>query len=858
MRERHAWLGWGVLVLLAAAGAACSDDDGTADDGGTEDVRPDTDVEPEDDAGTDVEADGEPDATDVPDGEGGLPGFCDDETLCDDRIECTVDTCDEALDRCNHTPDHAVCQDGVACNGEEQCQLDEGCQTGPRPDCRDTSACTIDTCDEARGGCVHDPRDLDGDTFTTMDYDCGGDDCNDSDESIHPGVPEVCDDIRDNDCDTLADFADETCRPANDSCSGAQLLAEGVSVNSSTRGTINDYSLTCSWDRTSDVVFRIDIAATTDVIVDVSTIGGGAPYVDFQTRCGDSSSSLRCVNGSRVTLRRNSLPPGSYWVVVQGNSVDFSIEYTTEGPTPIPANDVCTGATDVPAAGGTVSGSLLDTSNHYSPLCSSGAAYADVFYRLVLTEPKKVTISLNLPLTGWDSYSYLALNTTCGDSRTELACGAGDYWSGTSPTIVRNFLDAGTYYIAVDSNVEADFTLNVRFDPPIVPPANDRCGGAIDITGGGWFVGTMVDTYRDYPPGCSTELFADVVYSFTTTAPQDVTLRVTPLGADARYVVALRTTCTDGATEVGCRAGNPAELIRRSLAAGTYYVIVSGDALGAGPRFLFEASFGPPTPVPPGDTCSDAVDISAGGRFTGTTLACGDDYEPSCGYGVAYVDAVYRFRLATPRDVTLALSGSSASSAYLELRSGACGGGTTIRCVNSRTPSVFNRNLPPGDYWVLVDTAAETPFTLDATFSAPTSACDSAPVITIDYSSGSSFTTSVTGDTSGRSDEFTSECFTWSTAPDQPYQLVVPVRSAVTIASDHSVDYFDGTLYILTDCDIPSTEFDCNDDCPRVGLSCLPGGGGTMTLEAGTYTVIQDGLGSDGGAFTLSVTATRL
>ncbi|MBN1774036.1 MAG: putative metal-binding motif-containing protein [Deltaproteobacteria bacterium] len=846
------------LLLLAAAGAGCSDDDGAADDGGIEDARPDGDVE----AG-DVAPDVEADAEDVPDTGDGPPGFCDDETRCDDGLECTVDSCDEALDRCSHTPDHSVCQDGLVCNGEEQCQPGVGCATGTRPDCRDDSACTLDSCVEERGGCVHDPRDLDGDTYITDarfgDEECGGDDCNDADASVHPGAVEICDDIRDNDCDTFADFADSTCRPANDSCAGALLLTEGVSVNASTRGTVWDYSLSCSWESSADVVFRIDLTGTRDVIVTVTSTSGGAPYVDFETTCGDGASSLRCTSGSAVTLRRNSLAAGSYWVVVQGTSLDFSIQYTTAGPTPIPANDVCSGATDIPAAGGSVPGSLLDTSNHYSPTCSRGATYPDVFYRLVLAEPKKVTLDLDLRLGDWDDYSYLALTSTCGDPATELACATGDYWSGTQPQIVRNFLDAGTYYVVVDSNVESDFTLSVRFEPPILPPANDRCSGAIDITGGGWFVGAVADTYRDYPPSCSLDPFADVVYSFTTTEPRDVTLRVTPLGADARYVVALRTDCPDGATELGCRAGNPAELIRRSLPAGTYYVIVSGDAAAAGNRFLLEATFGAPTPVPPGDTCADAVDISAGGRFTGTTLACGDDYEPTCAPGVTYYDAVFRFRLAVPRDVTLAVGGSSAAEAYLDLRMGACGtGGTSARCVGARSPSVFSRNLPAGDYWVLVDTSSETAFTLDAAFAEPTSACDSAPVITIDYSGGSSFHTTVTGDTSGRADEFTSECFTWSTAPDQPYQLVVPVRSAVSISSDHTVDYFDGTLYILTDCDLPSSEFDCNDDCPYVGLSCLPGTGGTMTLEAGTYTVIQDGLGSDGGAFTLTVDATRL
>ncbi len=853
MRGLRARLGWGLLALLIAGSAACGDDISEPDDGGTEDVRPDGDVDPADDGGQDVEDD----AADRPETEGGFPGFCDVEGRCDDGLECTVDSCDEELDRCSHTADHAVCQDGVVCNGEEQCRLGVGCGAGARPDCRDESPCTIDSCVEERGGCVHDPRDLDGDTFVTSDYGCGGDDCDDGNAAINPDAEEICDDLRDNDCDGAADFADASCRPANDSCSGALPLTEGVSVNSSTRGTVADYSLPCSWDRTADVVFRIDLAATRDVIVTVRALGGGSPYVDFETRCGDGSSSLRCTTGSVVTLRRNSLAAGSYWVVVQGNSLDFSIDYTTDGPTPIPANDVCSGATDIPAAGGPVAGSLLDTSNHYVPGCAGGGAYADVFYRLVLSEPKKVTLDLDLRMSDWDDYSYLALMGACGDPATELACAAGDYWSGTRPTIVRNFLDAGTYYVAVDSNVESDFTLNVRFEAPIHPPANDRCSGAIDVTGGGLFLGSVLDTYRDYPPSCSRDLLADVVYSFTTTEPQDVTLRVTPLGADARYVVALRTDCPDGGTEVGCRSGNPAELIRRSLPAGTYYVIVSGDSGGSGARFVLEASFGPPTPVPPGDTCLDAVDISAGGRFSGTTLACGDDYEPSCGPDVTYADAVYRFRLAEPRAASLTLGGSTAADAYLDLRMGACGGGTAAGCTSGRAPSLYSRNLPAGDYWVLVDTSSETAFTLDAAFTAPTSACDGAGTITVDYSSGSTFTATRTGSTAGGPDDFTPGCISWSTAPDVAHQLVVPVRSEVRLTVDFTG--FDGALHVRSICDLPSTEIGCNDDCDTTARSCIPASWEpALVLEPGTYTIIVDGYSSGSGPYTLTVSTTRL
>jgi hypothetical protein len=471
-----------------------------------------------------------------------------------------------------------------------------------------------------------------------------------------------------------------------------------------------------------------------------------------------------------------------------------------------------------------------------------------VFYRLVLTEPKKVTLTAQLSPTSWNT--YVALSTTCGDASTELGCA-----NGTTATLTRNFLDAGTYFIAVDADTENPFTLNVRLDPPIYPPANDRCPGT-NISGGGLFTGTMVDTYRDYPPSCSTASLSDVVYEFTTTAPQDVSVLVTPLGAAATYVATLRTTCDDRATEMICRSGNPAQFTRRGLAAGTYYIIVSGPTAAPANRFVLQLTIDPATPVPGNDICSGATDVSAGGTFAGSTSACADDYAPSCGASTTYPDIVYNLTLASPQDVTLDLS-SAAPTSYLDLRSGTCGiGMTSLRCVSGAGGHVFNRSVPAGTYWILVDTSIEASTSLDVTLAPPTTACGSAAAVNIDYTAGSTFTTTLTGTTVGRPSDFVPGCRTTSTAPDVPYRINVPVRSS--FSAEVTSAGWDTVMHMRSVCETATTEIACDDDGGACSLCSRVPTTGTLTLEPGSYTLILDGYYTGSGPYTISVTATRL
>jgi hypothetical protein len=72
-----------------------------------------------------------------------------------------------------------------------------------------------DVCSE--GACYGAPLDEDDDTYVSDA--CGGDDCDDGNGAVNPGVLEqgwedpVCGDGLDNDCDGYADLEDPGCAP---------------------------------------------------------------------------------------------------------------------------------------------------------------------------------------------------------------------------------------------------------------------------------------------------------------------------------------------------------------------------------------------------------------------------------------------------------------------------------------------------------------------------------------------------------------------------------------------------------------------------------------------------------------------
>src|SRR6267154_1773246 len=80
---------------------------------------------------------------------------CLDDSQCDDGIDCTLDSCNRELKRCQFVLDDSRCQNGVFCDGVERCDGDLGCRQGAILDCNDDMTCTIDSCIEATKTCAH-------------------------------------------------------------------------------------------------------------------------------------------------------------------------------------------------------------------------------------------------------------------------------------------------------------------------------------------------------------------------------------------------------------------------------------------------------------------------------------------------------------------------------------------------------------------------------------------------------------------------------------------------------------------------------------------------------------------------------
>ncbi len=133
---------------------------------------------------------------------------CVHEHLCDDLVDCTVDSCVD--DACRNVPSDAACSDGNPCT-EDVCVARVGCANPDNTDpCDDGLFCTVDDVCDA-GVCTGTPRNCADGVSCTIDT------CDDeADRCVHAAEDSLCDDGAP--CNGL-----ETCDAAGDCQEGAPV-----------------------------------------------------------------------------------------------------------------------------------------------------------------------------------------------------------------------------------------------------------------------------------------------------------------------------------------------------------------------------------------------------------------------------------------------------------------------------------------------------------------------------------------------------------------------------------------------------------------------------------------------------------
>ncbi len=623
---------------------------------------------------------------------------------CNDRIPCTIDSCDTTSLTCRNVPANESCDDHNFCNGVEICSSSRGCVAGPEDVCSDNNACTLDACDTNTQICSHSARDVDQDGDPDI-FCTGGNDCDDRDPIRSSTAPEICRDGVDNDCDQMVDETANCTRIAHDTCSDPLDVSAGGAFNISLRGAATDHRAACGGAGVQqDVILTFTLAEARDVNIRASA--GSIITLALRSTCTDATpaSESKCRRGMPSVLARRALAAGTYYVVVAApTGVDVALSVAFNAASLAPTNETCASPVVIESTTQLI-GSFLDTTNDVGNSCGSSFS-GDLVYQLHLTS------SQNIRATGagigGEPLSF-SLRSTCARGAQETRCVVGSPFTTTFYELA-----AGDYYVVIVpsmANAEFAFTTSIEFMPSAPEPEGESCSRPQALTEGMTLSGSLATRDNNFALSCGGGA-RDAVHAFTLSERADVYVDTNTGNATAG--VAIRRTCSDSSaqSELRCSpsvSGRALHQTLRNLSAGTYNVLI--DSVAGGNYTIAYSAHAPSTPVTVtgNDTCEAARDIpEVGGVFSGSTASLSDNYNSSsdsCGLRARSADAAYRLVL-TARKRVIASTVGSTLNAVLMVYQNTCTGIELACDDNSGGGSValLDRGLDPGTYYLIVD-----------------------------------------------------------------------------------------------------------------------------------------------------------
>jgi len=516
-------------------------------------------------------------------------------------------------------------------------------------------------------------------------------------------------------------------------------------------------------------------------------------------------------------------------------------------------------------------------------------------YKLTLTTAQDLKID-SIPSAASNMDSVIYVRSGDCTTGTQLVCRDATFTGGTESVTLIN-QPAGDYFIFIEAysaTTAGPTNVTVTLSPPTLAPANDTCSApqALVFTAGtASFSGnntaaTNNNLAADATPSCSATARSsgkDLVYEYTLTQAQDVTIDVTPgTGlSPAIYVRATSCTSTAIADERGCIGAftSPVNLTLYNQPAGTYYLWVDAHSTSTtSGTFTGTVVLSAPTPTPANDTCSapQALVFTAGtASFSGSNTTANNsnlaaDATPTCSTTAksSGKDVVYQYTLAQAQDVTIDVTPGAGFSTAIYVRSTTCTSTATTDEMGCRAAITAPVNLtlvnqPAGTYYLWVDgNSTITPvgtFSGTVALSPPTltpanDTCSAPATITITGTTGTFSGNTLAATNNNLSADATPSCSTTmrSAGKDLVYQYTLAQAQDVTIGVTPGVGLNPG-VYVRSTC--ASTTLADERGCAAV-FSNSPVNLTLLNQQAGTYFLWVDATSttSNSGTFTGTLT----
>ena len=394
--------------------------------------------------------------------------------------------------------------------------------------------------------------------------------------------------------------------PANDTCMAPIPLVFNMNVAAATgdlRAAKDDALGSCGGMGGADAVYTFttkDAQSLTAVVTPDLATRNYQPAVYVRKACASAllPDELACdaPGGGAATGKVSYLPPGTYFIWVDGGATPGKFTLDVKLGPPPPANDTCAMPTTLPFVNGAASVSV-DTTFATDDAASNGCGGSgpDVVYTFTLAAPQLVvaTVTPDAQSAAWDPVVYF--RKVCGDGLPANELGCKEVGPAMA-TAARAILPAGTYFLWVDgfggSFGSGSLSVAVSTPPPV--PANDTCAAAAPITLGQTLMGDTTSAADDLGAAISVVCDVDglgsfpgedVVYSFRALANGTATITLKSDGTwdpvlwiSPGMCTADGSTCMDASDNPGVMA---TETIPLATTAGTtYYLVVDSTRIG--------------------------------------------------------------------------------------------------------------------------------------------------------------------------------------------------------------------------------------------------------------------------------------